>query len=44
MSYEQGCLFCGKWLSVPDNYSGIVYCSVCGKDGKNRKREYVEKR
>ena len=43
MSYAQGCMYCGKWILVPDKFSGYVYCSVCGKDGKNRKREYQER-
>lgn len=43
MSYGQGCMYCGKWLSVSDDYSGLVYCDVCGKDGKKRKREYQER-
>lgn len=43
MSYGQGCMYCGKGLLVPDNFSGLVYCKVCGKDGKNRKREYHER-
>ena len=40
---EQSCMHCGKWLSIPDNYSGLVYCKICEKDGKNRKREYRER-
>ena len=36
---EQGCRYCGKWLKVPDNFSGYV----CGKNGKKRKRAYNER-
>lgn len=43
MSYGQGCMYCGKWLSVRDDFEGLVYCSVCGEDGKKRKREYQER-
>jgi len=40
---EQSCLYCGKLLHIPDDYEGYVYCSVCGSDGKSRKREYKER-
>lgn len=40
---EQSCMYCGKWLSVPNDCDGLVYCSVCGSDGKSRKREYKER-
>jgi len=40
---EQSCMHCGKWLYVSNNYKGLVYCSICGKDGKKRKREYQER-
>lgn len=43
MMGEQSCMYCGKWLYVPDNFSGYVYCSICGKDGTNRKRVYSER-
>jgi transcription elongation factor Elf1 len=43
MNESQGCMYCGKWLSVKKGFSGLVYCSVCGKDGRKRKREYKEK-
>ena len=36
----QGCLYCGKLLYIEPDYDGYIYCSVCGPDGKNRKREY----
>jgi len=41
----QGCMYCGKLLSIPENADGdcLVYCSVCGVDGKKRKREYRER-
>ena len=42
-TYSQGCMFCGKWLVVPKSHTGLVYCSVCGVDGTNRKKEYVER-
>ncbi len=40
---SQGCMYCGKWLKVASDFSGYVYCSVCGKDGKKIKREYKER-
>lgn len=40
---EQGCYYCGKLLSVPDDTDCYVYCAVCGPDGKSRKREYQER-
>lgn len=40
----QGCYYCGKWLSVSKkNNEGYVYCAICGKDGKKRKREFKER-
>ena len=40
----QCCMYCGKWLSILDGFSGLVYCNVCGKDGKKHKREHKEQR
>jgi len=39
----QGCMYCGKLLNVSDSFSGLVFCSVCGSDGKKRHREYKER-
>lgn len=43
MRNTQGCMYCGKWVVVPKCHTGFVYCSVCGADGTNRKKEYVER-
>jgi ribosomal protein L37AE/L43A len=43
MRNTQGCMYCGKWVVVPKCHTGFVYCSVCGEDGTNRKKEYVER-
>lgn len=42
-THSQGCMYCGKWLVVPDSWSGLIYCDICGADGKSRKKEYVER-
>jgi len=39
----QGCLYCGKLLYVDVDCDNYVYCNICGKDGKDRKREYHER-
>ena len=41
--YTQACMYCGKLLKIDPNWNGLVYCKVCGEDGKNRKREYKER-
>ena len=43
MTNTQGFMHCGKWLNAPKDGDGYVYCRICGKDGKNRKREYQER-
>lgn len=42
-THKRPCDFCGQPVVVSHKHDGVVHCTVCGEDGKKRKKKYSPK-